>query len=430
VAGGTTIDRKNILWLIVLRLVVMLSLFLSTLIIQSASPFLTPLVPFYGLVLGSLVLSAAYLVLYAASRNTLAQAYLQIVLDLVVVTGLVYISGGLSGSFYFLYVFVILAGGVILPGRSAYLIAALAAIFFGIMVDGIYYDLIPNAIDSQRSAFAPGYVLFTVLMAWAVFFVIAFLIDRLMGNLRRAAESLRRAQKELEIKERLAVAGQQAATLAHEIRNPLAAIAGSVQALRGEVVLSSDQARLMDILLKESHRVSQTIEQFLTLASPERVAFTTMDLSELLRETLTLLRTGGELDAGIQVQGNFEGDAVYFYGNSNQFRQIFWNLTKNAAKAMPQGGTLTIDLLTPGPRELRIRFADDGRGMTEAERAGLFVPFQSGFDAGWGLGMALVRRIVEDYEGRIEVDSAPGRGTVISLIFPVRGGREREAAAS
>ena len=97
---------------------------------------------------------------------------------------------------------------------------------------------------------------------------------------------------------------------------------------------------------------------------------------------------------------------------------------------MPQGGVLTIDFLTPAPRELRIRFADSGRGMSEAERAGLFVPFQSGFEAGWGLGMALVRRIVEDYEGRIEVNSTPGRGTVITLVFPLRGGPAREAASS
>lgn len=425
-----TIERKSVLWLIIIRLVVMLTLFLSTLVIQSTAPFLPPLVPFYGLLSASLVLSAAYLVVYRLSRNMTAQAYVQIVLDLVIVTGLVYISGGLSGSFYFLYVFVILAGGVILPARAAYLIAALAAVFFGFMVDGIYYELIPGPAGAQRSAFAPGYVLFTVLMAWAVFFVIAFLIDRLVGNLRRTRETLRRAQKELEIKERLATAGQQAASLAHEIRNPLAAIAGSVQALKGEAALDADQARLMDIVLKESRRVSQTIDQFLSLASPERVAFATMNLSELLQETLTILRTGGELDPGIQLAGNFDRDGVYFYGNSDQFRQIFWNLAKNAAKAMPQGGTLTIDFLAPGPGALVIRFADTGRGMTDEERAGLFVPFRSGFDGGWGLGMALVRRIVEDYEGRIEVDSAPGRGTAVSLVFPVRGGAGRAPAAS
>ncbi|MBN2206701.1 MAG: hypothetical protein JW742_04795, partial [Candidatus Aminicenantes bacterium] len=235
------IERKSILWMIIIRLIVVLTLFLSTLIIESTAPFLPPLVPFYVLIAAALVLSAVYLALYRLSRNTLFQAYLQIVLDLVIVTGLVYISGGLSGSFYFLYVFVILAGGVILPARSAYFVAAMAAVFFGFMVDGIYYELIPGPAASQQSAFAPGYVLFTVLMAWAVFFVIAFLIDRLVGNLRRAGEHLRRAQKQIEIQERLASAGQQAASLAHEIRNPLAAIAGSVQALKGEVVLDADQ---------------------------------------------------------------------------------------------------------------------------------------------------------------------------------------------
>lgn len=424
------IDRKSILWLIILRLVVMVTLLLSTIIIQSAAPFLMPIIPFYILVLASLLMSAGYFFLYRVSRNTTFQAYLQIILDLFLITGLVYISGGLSGSFYFLYVFVILAGGVILPNRAAYLVAALAGIWFGMMVDGIYYGLIPSLNPDQGGKIAPGYVLFTVLMAWAVFFVVAFLIDHLMRKLRLAGENLRLAQKELEIKERLAAAGQHAATLAHEIRNPLAAIAGSVQFLRGELSLNREQGRLMDIVLNESNRVSQTIEQFLTLASPERVAFTVLNLSELFQETLTILRAGGELDGGIRIEGNFTEGGVYYYGNSNQFKQILWNLTKNAVKAMPQGGSLTIDFLRPRETELQIRFSDTGRGMTEQERARMFLPFQSGFDTGWGLGMALVRRIVEDYEGTIDVVSSPGRGTVISIILPVRGRAAREAAAS
>jgi two-component system sensor histidine kinase HydH len=424
------IERKNILWLIIIRLVVLITLFLSTLLIQSAAPFFLPLVPFYVLIGASLVLSAGYFVLYNVSSNLNAQAYLQIVLDLVVVTGLVYISGGLSGSFYFLYVFIILAGAVILPNGGAYLVASLAAICFGIMVDGIYYRVIPSWSHDQGSKFAPGYVLFTVLMAWAVFFVIAFLIDRLIRKLRLAGENLRLAEKELEIKERLAAAGQQAAILAHEIRNPLAAIAGSVQVLRGELALNRDQGRLMDIVLKESNRASQTIEQFLTLASPERVVFTVLNLTELVQETLTLLRAGGELEAGIRIEGNHEDGGVYYYGNSNQFRQIFWNLTVNALKAMPQGGSLTIDFLRPRDGALEIRFADTGRGMTEEERARIFRPFQSGFDTGWGLGLTLVRRIVADYEGSIDVETSPGRGTVISIVLPVRARAGREAGVS
>ena len=424
------IDRKNILWLIVLRLVVMVTLLLSTLIIQSAAPFFLPLIPFYILVFASLLMSAGYFILYRISPNTTFQAYLQVILDLVLITGLVYISGGLSGSFYFLYVFAILAGGAILPKRAAYLIAALAAICFGIMVDGIYYRLIPSSSPDQGDKFAPGYVLFTVLMAWAVFFAIAFLVDRLMRKLRQAGEDLRLARKELEIKERLAAAGQQSATLAHEIRNPLAAIAGSVQVLRGELSLSRDQGRLMDIVLKESNRVSQTIEQFLTLASPERVAFATLNLTELFQETLTILRAGGELDAGIRVDGNFSEGGVYYYGNSNQFKQIFWNLIKNAVKAMPQGGSLTVDFLRPREAELQIRFSDTGLGMSDKVRARMFQPFQSGFDSGWGLGTALVRRIVEDYEGTIEVASSPGQGTSVTINLPVRKKPAREAMVS
>jgi len=125
------------------------------------------------------------------------------------------------------------------------------------------------------------------------------------------------------------------------------------------------------------------------------------------------------------VAGNYQSSQVRYYGNANQFKQIFWNLTKNAIKAMPRGGTLTIDFVSNGKRELAIRFADTGKGMSQESRQRLFEPFYSGFENGRGLGMAVVRRIVDDYEGKIRVSSEVDRGTTILITLPLRNRNHR-----
>ena len=115
--------------------------------------------------------------------------------------------------------------------------------------------------------------------------------------------------------------------------------------------------------------------------------------------------------------GNFREADTRIFGSANQFRQVFWNLVKNALQAMPGGGTLTMDL-DKRREDVLIRFADTGKGMTDEDQAHLFEPFYSNFANGRGLGMAAVRRIVDDYEGRIDVNSELGRGTEITISIP------------
>lgn len=413
-------EKKRIFLLIIFRLIIISSLFVSTFIIQfSASEFI-PIFPFYYLIIISYILSLIYLGLYYLDRHYSIQAYLQIFVDLLLVTALVYIAGGLKGSFFFLYIFPIIAAGLILSSKSTYLVAALSAIFFGLMVDGLYFGLIPYFSPEQYQEVSLGAVFSTIFIAWGIFFVIAFLMNYLARNLEKTRESLHLAEKELEIKQRLAAAGQVAANLAHEVRNPLAAISGAVQVLKEELALSGSERDLMNIVIKESGRVSQTIEQFLDIASPERQVFSFFDLREVLKETLLLVRASGELDSRYEVSGNFQSSPVYFYGNPNQFKQIFWNLVKNSLKAMPEGGVLTIDFEIDKKKELKIRCADSGKGMSEEEKRRIFEPFYSGFGNGRGLGMTLVRKIIDDYEGRIEVNSELERGTEIRITLPIR----------
>jgi two-component system, NtrC family, sensor histidine kinase HydH len=413
-------EKKHILLYNLYRLVVLTSVLASAFIIQLSSPDSQPNLLFYYFVFGAYGFSALFFVLYAWGRGLIAQAYAQVVFDLLLITAFVYISGGIASSMYFLYLFPIIAASLVVSGRAGFLAASLAAILFGLLVDGAYFGFIPSYRPEQPVKTSLGSMLVTIFIAWGVFLVIAALMSKLAGSLRKTRAALRSAEKELLVRERLSEAGRVSASLAHEIRNPLAAISGSVQVLKKELALSAEQRDLMDIVLKESERVSHSLEQFLDFALPSKRVFSVISLTDIMDETIKILQGGGELDGKVEITGNFRSSDLHYYGNAGQFRQVFWNLIKNAVKAMPMGGRLRLDFPELRKKEVRILIADSGRGMTEEDKEHLFEPFYSGFENGRGLGMSIVRKIVDDYDGRIDVTSEVAKGTEVLITLPVR----------
>jgi signal transduction histidine kinase len=414
------VERRSVLLYNIYRLVVLTSLLVSVLIIQLSSADSETNLPFYDLIIGGCVFSAVFFALYAWSRRLVAQAYLQVVFDLLLITAFVYISGGLASSMYFLYLFPIMAASLVISGRAGFLAASLSAILFGILADGLYFGFIPAFRPEHVIRTSLGAVLATIFVAWGVFFVIAALMSKLTESLRRTRLALRAAEKELLVRERLSEAGRVSASLAHEIRNPLAAISGSVQVLKKELELSAEQKDLMAIVLKESERVSQSLEQFLDFALPAKQVFSTINLRDILDETVKILKGAGELNGTIALEGNFRTSDVPYFGNAGQFKQVFWNLIKNAVKAMPGGGRLRLDFPEPRKKDVRIVVADTGRGMTEEDKANLFEPFYSGFECGRGLGLSIVRKIIDDYDGRIDIRSELNQGTEVLITLPLR----------
>jgi two-component system sensor histidine kinase PilS (NtrC family) len=414
------IEKKHVLLYNLYRLVVITSLLVSAFIIQLSSPDSQPNLPFYYLILGAYGFSALFFGLYVWGRGLVVQAYVQVVFDLLLITAFVYISGGIASSMYFLYVFPIIAASLVVSGRAGFLAASLSAILFGLLVDGVYFGFISAFQPEHVVKTSLGSMLVTIFIAWGVFFVIAAMMSYLAGSLRKTREALRAAEKELIIRERLSEAGRVSASLAHEIRNPLAAISGSVQVLKKELALSAEQRELMDIVLKESERVSRSLEQFLDFALPSKRVFSVISLPDILDETLKILQGGGELTGKVEVTGNFRSSDLHYFGNTGQFKQVFWNLIKNAVKAMPEGGRLRLDFLGPQRKEIRIVVTDSGKGMTEEDKEHLFEPFYSGFENGRGLGMSIVRKIVDDYDGRIDVRSELNKGTEVAITLPLR----------
>lgn len=410
------IKRKDIFWLIILRLIVVTTLVVSVVIIQySTSAFLPAL--FYHLIIAAFILSMVYILLYFWGRFPAFQVYMQIFFDLLLITALVYFSGGLRGSFYFLYIFEIIAASIVLSGRAAYLTAALSGVFFGFLVNGMHLGFLPSIGADKPAELSPGMVINSIFISWSVFFLVAFLINYLTGSLKRTAEKLHLAQKELDIKKRLALAGEFSAHLAHEIRNPLAVISGSIQVLRRNLVLDGDHKELMDGIVRQSGRVSRSIEQYLSLMSPDRKTFSDLTLSSVVEDVLLILEESGDLDGRVEVAGNFRASGLSYFGSIHQFKQLFWNLIRIAVKSSPEGGVIIIDFGQDKRDELQLRISHPGNHQ-KGEGEEWLEDIPSGFESGTDIGMAVIRRIVDDYNGRIHVRSDRETGTEIVISLP------------
>lgn len=239
--------------------------------------------------------------------------------------------------------------------------------------------------------------------------------------------AVKRLQRQVERQQRLAAIGELAARIAHEIRNPLASMSGSIQVLRDEIALSDEQARLMDIVLRESDRLNDTITDFLAYARPHRRAATRVDVGRVLQETARLLRHSPESSHAHTIAVDAAAPDLTIEADEAQVRQVVWNLATNGLRAMPNGGRLTLRAARAGDGDrLDLAVSDEGVGIPAERLESLFQPFQGTFANGTGLGLAVVQRIVSDNGGSVRVASTPGQGTTISVSLPVL---DREALA-
>jgi two-component system sensor histidine kinase PilS (NtrC family) len=236
---------------------------------------------------------------------------------------------------------------------------------------------------------------------------------------------LKRLERDAQLRQRLAAVGEMAAGIAHEIRNPLASMSGSIQILRQELPLSDEQAALMDIVLRESDRLNDTIRSFLAYARPQRFVIARLDVRRVLEDAALLLRNSSEVHERHVIDVEVPAEEVAFEGDEGQIRQILWNLATNGLRAMGDGGRLLlrahVERVAAGPPEaVVLEVSDQGVGIPAEELDDIFQPFHGSFTRGSGLGLAIVHRIVTDYSGEIRVSSTPGRGTSVSVRLPVR----------
>jgi two-component system sensor histidine kinase PilS (NtrC family) len=535
-----TIRIKRLIW----SRVVLATFLVGTLVFfqrhYTIYPFKTAYV--YYFLLTVYCLTVVYWYLLERIKRLHFLAYLQTSVDILLVTILTHLTGGIDSGFSLLYHLTIISSSIILYRRGGYLSASLSSILYGAMLDMQYYNVL-GFVRSQN--FTAVQVLFQVFINILSFYTVGLLSGYLSERLRKTRKELREKSMDLEdlrvlqdhilrsvgsgivtmdlqgniaswnpaaeqitgyryeeiksrwqevfgdsikglfghtdslkarpfrfngqilkkdgstallgmtasllkddtnfvrgiilifqditklvemedqvrMKERLATVGSLAAGIAHEIRNPLASLSGSIQVLQGELDLHGDNKQLMDIVVRETDRLNTIIMEFLEYARLKNAQNDHIDLSPVLDETIMLLKNCKDFTGDIRITHQVDPHVV-IKGDSQRLRQVFWNLLINACQAMPQGGEIMVTARPfPDVSEdtdwCEITIADTGQGIAREDRDKIFNPFYTTKTGGTGLGLAIVYRIIEDHRGTITVDSVPGKGTQFSIRLPI-----------
>ncbi len=539
----STFDERNwLVWLVKVRIFILTLLLAVELAVAEFSPTPLPMRLFLSTILFWYSISLFYVLLLSVWQEHRLQAALQVLTDLILVSVVIHETGGWDSSLNFLYPLVIIVASVLLPRVWAHLVAALAFILYGTVLELNYYGVVPSYCTTHPGVKALQAIIFVNLFA---FLAVAYLAGLLTSKLRQvgvqlkdtsgALESLqalheniiqsissglittgldgritlvntaahkllirtsaeligtpvdqlfldplptvesermygevrfdaatkfrktfrvrvasmavpdrgelgyvyafddlteiRRLEREVRMQDRLAAVGRLAAAIAHEIRNPLTSIAGSVSMLSGIPEMNEEHRRLLEIVTRESQRLNGIITDFLAYSRVKQYHFDKVDLIHLVEDTLTLMdhRMTAE-KTGITIERRFSVREAVAIADGDKIKQVFWNVCENAVRAMQNGGTLTVSVDSQGD-DWQFGFTDTGTGMTAQQTEKIFEPFQSNFEGGTGLGLAIVYQIVQGHEGKVWARSKQGKGTTFILRLR-RFDAERSTPAS
>jgi len=250
----------------------------------------------------------------------------------------------------------------------------------------------------------------------AACFSVAFLSGYLSDQERQSKAELVAMGAHLGRVQNLAQIGEMAAGLAHEIKNPLASLSGAIQILKSDMENDQDNMRLMDIVLRETDRLSSLVNNFLTFARPSAGQSKCVNLGEALTEMVTLFEKDGSVDQRIKVELITIANA-FIEIDPLQLRQVIWNLLLNGAESIDNEGRIKISVQKIKNERIIVEIVDDGSGMDEQTVKSIFNPFFTTKPSGTGLGLSIVYRILETYDCRMDVRSKPGLGSVFTLYF-------------
>ncbi len=371
-------------------------------------------------------LAGLYVWLLRSEVGLRTVAQLQLVTDQLGWTAFVYVSGGITSGATSLYGLSCLSGAIVLGLRGGIVAYGAAATSYLALALGFLLDLLPTPPDQNPEAYvtelrAMGFPLVANLAALAlVTGLAAYLAERLRSTDTSLAEANARAEEA----EKLAVLGRVAAGLAHEIRNPLGAIAGSIELLRESPALGAEDRELCDLVRRETERLDALVSDMLELARPRPLELSPLDAAEVAREVATLAsRTGRGTDVALSASASASAPLE---ADPAQLRQLLWNLVRNAIQASAAGSEVELEVGLDGD-EVVLEVRDRGPGIAPEAKARIFDAFYSTRSKGTGIGLAVVRRIVEAHGWRIEVLDREGGGARFVVRAPKPSSSEAEA---
>jgi two-component system, NtrC family, sensor histidine kinase PilS len=530
--------------LMLARVVMATTLLLIAISVEAVSETLLPVNPLYFLIALTYALTLAYAIALNFLPRPDVQAHVQILVDLILITGLVWLTGGTAteAGFMLLYPISVLSGSVLLYRRRALLLAVVAVLFYALMLWSVREGYLRGPRLSDMQSLPLKQVMYSVFVTGVACATVALIGSYLSESLRRAGEELEEAaeqvadlrelhelvinsihsglatadaagrvlylnafgeqmlglrsaqlrgrslrelfgselletaalkvraqndhlarleivyrspegeeldlglsvsplvtpepapggflvvfqnltrikqlEREVHMKEKLAAVGEMAAYLTHEIRNPLASISGSAQVLLSESHISDEQQQLLGIIVKESRRLSDSLNQFLVEVRSAPGSPGPLDLGPMVRELVTLLRNSPELGTSHVVELDADEGPYVCMAERDQMVQVFWNLARNGLEAMPEGGVLWVRLQRQDG-QIVLSFRDQGGGMDRDQQRRLFEPFHTGKATGTGLGLSIAYRLVREHHGDITVRSAPRQGTEVQVRLPL-----------
>ena len=503
----------------------------------------------YSLIAAVYFLTFLYVIAFRYVRNLTRFAYVQILLDTILITAIIHTTGGIESMFSLLYLLSIISGSIILYRRGGLMVASFSIILYGALLDLNYYGLI-NSMGSY-SLYPQDYqsdeVFYRILVNGAAFYVVSFLTSFLSEQSLRSETALKAKQKDMadlemlneniiqsissglvavdeyrkiivfnkgaeglfdvestdairrdvyevipfiqpyleqknpnkfnqivyqggdrkqidlllnissltdqdgnkkgkilffqdmthmremerEVKrmEDLAMLGELSAAIAHEIRNPLASISGSIQVLDDSLSREDSliNERLMDIISREIDRLNHMVSDFLQFARPQSKEVEKFDLNQLIGETLYIFKNSQSWSSNLEVEKKFSGP-LEMGSDPQQLKQVLWNILLNASEGMPKGGVIRVstervngfDGSGGSTESVKIKVEDNGSGINPKVIKDMFKPFSTTKKGGSGLGLAIVRRIVDGLEGEVSGQNLTGGGAAITIVLPLQ----------
>ncbi len=374
-------------------------------------------------------LAAVYAAALRMRRQLPLLAWTQIALDQFTWTAIVYVSGGATSGATSFYALTCLVGAILVGLRGAAAAAGIGFTLYGLLCGGLYFGWISSPPDQAEAAYQlePTQIIYPLLLNGLGMTVVALLGGYLAERLRLTGGALQVATRRADEAERLAVLGRIAAGLAHEIRNPLGSITGSIEMLRESDALSDEDRRLCDIIQREARRLNDLVGDMVDLSKPRPPRAEATDVAALAREVVALASHAARgSDVGVVYLGP-EREAL---GRCDgpQIRQVLWNLVRNAMQASSAGSTVTVRV-ERRERDVTLTVDDQGAGIPETVDMRIFDEFFTTRTHGAGIGLAVVRRILDDHASmgaKLSVERAAGGGASfqVSLDRDVTGLRK------
>lgn len=424
--SGVEAFRRRILWVVGLRLALLFVVLAATTGVYlraevTERPFTSRVV--FGAIAMAFGLSAVYSVGTRSSRHLQWVADAQVALDPVVWSLLAYASGGASSPATAFYGLNCLVGAALSGPRGSILAGAASVLSYTGLCSALAFGFIRPPEDLPVDyAFGWSEVAYTFVINVLGMLVLALLSAYLSERLERTSTALASAQQRARDAERLAAFGQLAVGMAHEIRNPLGAISGAAQVLGSSEAIAGEDRELCEIIGRESVRLSEFVTNMMDLARPRPLHEQRVDLAALADEVVSLARRSESRTADVGIELKVPETPTLALCDPAQVRQVLWNLLRNGLQASAAGETVTVNVESrDGHVELRIR--DRGKGIPASEVPKVFDPFYTTRSQGVGIGLALVKRIVDDhaaYGASIAIHT-PKDGRGVEFCFRLRG---------